>query len=205
LVADINPLKGVILMSNVPASQVPASTTTKAARTIVPFKYLVTHDENLKKQFLEFCSCHGVDETAEKFSISPATVYSVLRALNAYVSTVRPVYDTSPEKLAKAAELLRAGRRATSVAKELNLSTNTVYKVASDNNITLQKGIEAAPISQETLNKVIADLRGGKSAKAVSRDSGIAYVKVLAMAEANNITLDRKAKGIRGMIIPPQS
>jgi hypothetical protein len=80
-----------------------------------------------------------------------------------------------------------------------------VYKVASDNNITLQKGIEAAPISQETLNKVLADLRGGKSAKAVSRDSGIAYVKVLAMAEANNITLDRKAKGIRGMIIPPQS
>jgi hypothetical protein len=191
-------------MSNVPANQT-STTTTKTVRTIVPFKYLVTHDENLKKQFLEFCASHGVDETAEKFSISPATVYSVLRALNAYVPTVRPVYDNSPEKMAKAAEMLKAGRRATAVAKELNLSTNTVYKVAADNNIILQKGIEAAPISQETLNKVLTDLRSGKSAKAVSRDTGIAYVKVLAMAEANNITLDRKVKGIRGVVIPPQS
>jgi hypothetical protein len=189
-------------MSNVPA-QTPVAT--KAPRTVVPFKYLVTHNDNLKKEFLDFCSTHGVDETAAKFSISPATVYSVLRALNAYVPTVRPVYDNTPEKLAKAAEMLKAGRRATAVAKELNLSTNTVYKVAADNNITLQKGIEAAPISPETISKVLSDLRGGKSAKAVSRDSGIAYVKVLAMAEANHISLDRKAKGIRGMVIPPQA
>lgn len=181
------------------------ATAAKEPRQIVPFKYLVTTNENLRKEFLDYTQANGVDASAEKFNVSPATVYSVLRVLKAYVPTKRPVYDNSPEKLAKAAEMLKAGRRATTVAKELGLATSMVYGVAKDQNITLQKGIEAAPIPAETLSKIEAELKAGHSAKSVSTTHGVAYVKILDMAAKWGIKLERKGKGARGIFSRPQS
>ena len=195
--------KGVFLMSTAtnPASTNPV----KPDGMTVPFKYLVLTNDTLAKQFLSFCEDNGVEAAAKQFNISPATVYSVLRALNAYTSAKRTVYEVTPEKTESAKKLLTEGRRATVVAKELNLSTSMVYNIAREAGISLKKGIEPTPIDAATLQKIEADLRSGKSAKQVSTDNNIAYVKVLDMAEKWGIKLDRKGKGSRGIFSRPKA
>lgn len=171
----------------------------------VPFKYLVLTNETLAKQFLEFCETNGVEAASKQYSISPATVYSVLRALNAYTPSKRTVYEVTPEKTEAAKKLLSEGRRATTVAKEVGLSTSMVYNIAKDAGISLKKGIEPAPIDAGTMKKIEADLRSGKSAKQVSVENSIAYVKVLDMAGEWGIKLDRKGKGGRGIFSRPKA
>lgn len=184
----------------------PASATpVKAEGMAVPFKYLVLTNDSLAKQFLSFCEDNGVESAAKQYNISPATVYSVLRALNAYTPAKRTVYEVTPEKTEVAKKLLTEGRRATSVAKEIGLSTSMVYNIAKEAGIPLKKGIEPVAIDNAVLHKIEADLRSGKSAKQVSTEHSIAYVKILDMAEKWGIKLDRKGKGGRGIFSRPKA
>ena len=173
----------------------------KVPRQSVPFKYLVTNDDNLKRELLNVCINDGVDAAAKKWNVSPATVYSVLKAIQAYTPAKRPSYDVDQDKLDKALEMLKAGRRATFVSKELGLATSRVYKIAREAGITLSKGIETQLIPQETLDKIRHGLTNNHSAKALSNETGVSYVKVLDLAEEWGIKLERKGKGLRNLNI----
>ena len=166
----------------------PAPVTAKKEK--IPFKWLVKTNEQFRNDFLQTAKTEGTKAAATKYGVNLATVYHALRAIGAYQPISRMLPKHSDETLKKAAELLQNGEKANSVAKQMNLSIGMVYGIAKKNSINLRKSGPSTDIAK--LTEVLTALKAGKSAKQVSTETNVGYVKVLEVARTNNIKFERR-------------